>query len=113
MVTITNAIQKDSDKGSFVLLELTSEVEMVQSQSTLRFYATVRKCTVSCTLDLQTAKACIGKQIPGSIVRVQSEPYEYTNESTGEVMLLSHRWDYVPEESKSAPNPALVSQLIA
>jgi hypothetical protein len=91
MVTITNVIERESDKGSFVLLELSGDVEMVQSQNTLRFYATVRKCTVSTTLDLQAAKACIGKQLPGTIVRVQSEPYEYTNESTGEVMLLSHR----------------------
>jgi hypothetical protein len=90
MVTITNAISKQSEKGPFVVLELSGDVEMVQSQSTLRFYATVRKCTVSSTLDLQTAQACIGKQLPGRIAKVPCAEYEFVIPETGEVITLSH-----------------------
>jgi len=113
MVTITNVIQKESERGPFVVLELTGDLEMVQSQNTLRFYATARKCTVPSTFDLQKAKACIGKQVPGTIQRVQSEPYEYTNESTGEVLQLAHRWEYVPEGAKVVQMQALASQQYA
>jgi hypothetical protein len=64
MVTITNATQKQSDKGPFVALELSGDIEMVQSQSTLRYDATVRKCTVvlrwKCKLlKLQLASSCL------------------------------------------------------
>jgi hypothetical protein len=57
MVTINNATQNQSEKCPFVALELSGDIEMVQSQSTLRYYATVRKCTVASTLDMQTAQA--------------------------------------------------------
>lgn len=70
---------------------------MVQSQQNGRFYATVRKCTVSTTFDDKVAKSLIGTQLLGRIVRVECEPYEYTLESTGEVISLAHRWGYWPE----------------
>jgi hypothetical protein len=40
-------------------LELTDDAELVQSQNTGRFYATVRRCFISSTFDEETAKALI------------------------------------------------------
>ena len=99
MVRITNATQKMGENGPFVLLELTGDIEMVQSMKTLKFYATVRKCSVTTTVDLATAKSFIGRQMPGRIVRVQSDPYDFTDPNTGEVISLAHKWEYIPEQT--------------
>ena len=98
MVTVTGYKTKQAKDGrEFTLLEMTGGLEMVQSQETGRFYATVRKCSVSSTFDEAVAKSLVGTQLPGKIVRVECDPYEYTIESTGEVITLAHRWGYVPE----------------
>lgn len=103
MVRITNAVLKDSENGPFVLLELSGELEMVQSQNSGRFYATVRKCNISATVDLETAKGFIGKEMEGNIVRVETEPYEHLLERTGELVTLSHRWEFRPPEASLTP----------
>lgn len=97
MVIVKNYHLREGENGNYVSLELMSDVELVQSANTGRFYATVRKCFISSTFDEQTAKMLVGKELPGAITRVQSEPYEYTLES-GEVIQLAHRYDYVPDE---------------
>jgi hypothetical protein len=33
------------------------------------------------------------------VVKVECEAYEYTIKETGEVVELSHRWEYRPEET--------------
>ncbi len=109
-VIVTDYKVKEAKDGrSFTLLELqSSEIEMVQSQQNGRFYATVRKCTVSSTFDERIAKMMVGKAMPGKIVRVECDPYEYTVESTGEVISLAHRWGFWPENA-DAPMPEMVS----
>jgi hypothetical protein len=47
--------------------------------------------------EMQTAQASIGKQLPGRIAKVPCAEYEYTIEETGEVITLSHHWEYLPE----------------
>lgn len=90
-----------NDGSEFIALQLEGGVEFVQSQQTGKFYATVRKCNMPCTFDEQTAQTLIGQSIPGSIVRVSSEPYDYTIQSTGEVIQLAHSYQYQPEDSSS------------
>jgi hypothetical protein len=41
----------------------------------------------------------------GKIEKIASELYEYTVEETGEVITLSHRWEFLPE---NAPTPIRV-----
>ena len=98
MVTITNTSSRTRKDGtSFIVLEITGSVELVQSQTTGRFYATVRKCNIPCTFDETIAQAMIGQQIEGSIERVQVEPYEFLNKRTGEVLTLQHGYAYRPK----------------
>ena len=102
MVTITNiAIRKTKDGKTFTSLELTGGLEMVQSQETGKFYATVRKCSVPTTFDEQIAKGLIGSSLEGNIVRSEALPYDYTNPDTGEVMTLNYSWTYVPNDQSS------------
>lgn len=102
MVTI-KSIKKylKNDGSEFIALQLEGGVEFVQSQQTGKFYATVRKCNMACTFDQQTAEQLIGQTIAGTIVRVSSEPYDYTIPSTGEAIQLAHSYQYQPEDSSS------------
>ena len=71
-----------------------SGVEPVQSQHSGKFYFTTRTCLVPTTLDYATAQSLIGSELPGTVRRVASEPYEYLVKATGEVITLAHRYEY-------------------
>lgn len=100
MVTVKNYQLREGKDGkpSYITLELEGDIELVQSSNTGRFYATCRKCHIFSTFDEATAKMMIGKQMPGSIVRIEKEPYDYTLPETGEVIKLAHSYSYLPEE---------------
>ena len=102
MVIVKNYHLREGEKGSYVTLELQGDMELVQSQNTGRFYATARRCSIYSTFDEYTASRMIGTEMEGRIQRVPCEPYEYTIPESGEVVVLTHSWDYTPEE---APAP--------
>ena len=57
MLTVTNYKKRISKDGSeFITIEVQGGLEMIQSQVTGRFYATVRKSTVSTTFGEDVAK---------------------------------------------------------
>ena len=99
MVQIIAAHQRESERGTFVSLELQGGPEMVQSQASGRFYLTAKRCFISTTFNEDQAQALVGTKFKGSIVRVEVPEYEFTLPETGEVILLNHRWDYCPEEA--------------
>lgn len=99
MVTVSGFAERQRKDGSpFITLELTGSVEIVESQTTGKMYATVRKVSIPSTFDASIAQAMIGQKIEGEIVRVICEPYEFTNPRTGEVIKLQHSWAYQPNE---------------
>lgn len=103
MVTIVNFKKTANKEGEeFFALEIQGGVEMVRSKETGRFYATAKKTSMPSTFDEATCQAMIGQQISGRVVKVDCEPYEYTIKSTGEVITLSHRYEYSPEETQTA-----------
>ena len=80
MVTVTGYQEVAKKDGStFISLELSGGVELVQSQTSGGFYATVRKVRIPSTFDETIAKMIIGQQIEGSIERVTVPPYEFVN----------------------------------
>lgn len=101
MVTILAAHLREGENGSFVSLELQGDVEMVQSMNTGRFYATAKRCFVSSTFTEDQAKELIGKKMPGTVVRIDSEPYDFTIPETGEIIELSHTYSYLPADAPS------------
>ena len=113
MVTVKEAHERmGKDNKPFVSLELIGGLELVQSQNTGRFYATARRCFVSSTFNLETAKQFIGQKMPGKIVRIQCEPYEFTIPESGEVISLGFRYDFQPEENPAADS-AKTKKMIA
>ncbi len=104
MVIVKDYFLREGEKGDFVTLQLEGEIELVQSQSSGRHYATARRCNIYSTFDEETASRMIGSVISGRIVRVPCEPFEYTIPETGEVITLNFSWDYNPDD---APAPKL------
>lgn len=98
MIKVSKVLRKEGENGPFVLLELQGGLELVQSQKTGLFYGTVRKCTITCTEDYETAQQFIGQQLPGKIEKVECAPYQYIVPESGEVLDLTHQWQYVPEK---------------
>jgi hypothetical protein len=112
MVTVTGYLERErKDGSSFVVLEITGGLELVQSSSSGNYYATVRKCTIPSTFSAEIAKSIIGQQIPGDIVRVSVDPYQYVNKRTGEIMQLQHSYAYRPEGSMELIGQTQVSEL--
>ena len=95
MVRIVNYQKRETEEGKeFFVLELQGGIEMVKSQQTNKFYVTARKATISSTFDELTCKALLGTELPGKVVKVSCEPYEYTIKDTGETITLSHTYEY-------------------
>lgn len=99
MVRIVNYKKRQAEEGKeFFALEITGGIEMVMSQATGQFYATAKKAYLASTFDEETCKAIVGSEMPGSIIKAECEPYEYTIRDTGEVITLNYRYVYLPEQ---------------
>jgi hypothetical protein len=98
MVKIIDFVKRQNKDGEeFNALIIQGGLEMVKSNQTGRYYATAKKASVTSTLDDLTCKELIGEKIPGSVQKVECEPYEFTLKETGEVVTLNHRWMYLKE----------------
>jgi hypothetical protein len=98
MVTIVDFVKRQNREGKeFNALILQSGLELVKSQETGNYYATSKRASISSTFDDAACRNIIGQQIPGSIQRVESEPYPFAVKETGEVLTLTHRWVYTKE----------------
>jgi hypothetical protein len=112
MVTVTNALERVKKDGTtFPVLEISGGAELVLSQTTQRYYATVRKCTIPFTGTMEVAKMLIGQKIEGEIVKVICEPYSFTNPRTGEVLQLQHGYSYRPKDSQDLVGHTRVQEL--
>jgi exosome complex RNA-binding protein Rrp42 (RNase PH superfamily) len=112
MVTVTNYKERESKDGrKFLTLELTGGVEMVQSQTNGQWYATMRKTSIPCTFSEELAKQLIGTQMQGNIVKQEVEPYEYTNQRTGEVLKLNYNYSFQPNQSEELIGSQKVSEM--
>ena len=84
-----------NDNGNdYCILTLEGEVEMAKSSTTGKFYATTKSCNVPTTFDEEKCKDLIGSLMPGRIVRVETEPYDYVIPTTGETIQLNYSYEY-------------------
>jgi hypothetical protein len=114
MVRIIGFKQREKEDGTpFFILELQGGVEMIRSTETGQFYATAKKAYVTSTFDEQTCKALIGTEISGTIVKKEVEPYSYVVKETGEELVLTHRWVFVPESKEETKQVEAINQLMA
>ncbi len=85
------------DGSTFNSLVVQGGVEGDKSKEKGRNYLTARTARVACTFDELTCESLKGTQIPGSVKKVEVEPYEYAHPNTGEIMTLTHRYEYISE----------------
>ena len=96
MVTITGVNTRETKDGrSFLTLQLSGGLQFVQSMSTGKFYAKMSSTSIPCVFEETLAKQLIGTQMPGEIVKIDTDPYEFVTQS-GEVMMLNHTYSYRP-----------------
>lgn len=100
MVRIVGFKECSSLEGkSFISLVLQGGIELIHSANG-NLYATARKTSVASTFDEETCKSLIGSELPGKIEKVECEPYEYTVQQTGEILVLNYRYLFVAEDEK-------------
>jgi hypothetical protein len=100
MVTISGYNERVNKEGKpFYTLTVQGGLEMVLSEKTGRYYCTAKQSSVPSTFTEQVCKDLIGTKLPGKVSKVACEPFEYTVQETGEVILLNHRWVYSPSEA--------------
>ncbi|WP_452221432.1 hypothetical protein [Lacinutrix salivirga] len=113
MVRIINYKERQVEDGRiFFVLELQGGVEMVMSQETNQFYATAKKAFISSTFDEETCKALIGTSMPGKIEKQTCEAYQYTVKETGEMIILNHRYVYIPELEALTKEDKAIQELL-
>ena len=93
MVTIVDFKKRINSEGEeFNALILQGGLEMVKSKESGNYYATAKTASIASTFTDQVCNGLIGQEIPGSIQKVNCDPFEYTIKETGEVISLAHRW---------------------
>lgn len=98
MVKITDYKLRESHDGkTFYALTLQGGLEIVKSSSG-NSYLTAKSASMPTTFTETTCQTLIGTELPGSIKKVECEPYDYTIKETGEVIQLTYRYEYVEEE---------------
>ena len=98
MVTVTkHFLREDAEGNNYSMLELTGDMEIMFFKASGRPYATARRCSMPATFAPEVCIGLLGKQIPGSIKKIDCESYDYTVPETGETIQLEHRWQYAPE----------------
>ncbi|MBL7887065.1 MAG: hypothetical protein JNJ52_09975 [Flavobacterium sp.] len=113
MVTIVDYKSFERENGEkFFGLVVQGGIEAVKSQQTGKTYFTARTVTVPTTFDESTCSGLIGTKIGGVIKKVETDPYDYTVTETGEVIQLTHSYEYMTEEdsviTKNIVQPELV-----
>jgi hypothetical protein len=111
-VTITNVLERVTKEGkAFPVLEISGNAELVLSQTTQKYYCTLRRCFIPFTGTMEVAKMLIGQKIEGEIVNVIVAPYDFINQRTGEVMKLQHSYAYRPKDSQDLVGHTRVQEL--
>ncbi len=113
MVTIVNyrKFQRE-DETEFFVLVVQGGLEVVKSKETGKMYFTARTAKVPCTFNETMCKAFIGIELEGSVEKVETEPYEYPNSETGEIMTLTHRYEFVSIEDEVMKNHVIEDELV-
>ena len=87
MVTVKEIKRaKNSSGEEFYGLIVQSGAMAVKSKKSGRLYFTAKTAFVATTFDEETASSLIGVEFEGTIKKIQTDPYEYIIEETGEII---------------------------
>src|SRR5690606_40684319 len=104
--------QKEDDGSVFHALVVQGGLEVVKSKSTAKNYFTAKTARVACTFNEETCKQLIGTELPGKIQKVETTPYDYLVPETGEMITLSHRYEYLSDEEAIVKDHVVDRELV-
>ncbi len=99
MVKVIDFKSRTNESGQeFFALIVQGGAEPIRSAKTGKLYFSAKTASVPSTFDEETCQSLIGCSFEGSVRKVACDPYNYTIGETGEVIELSHCYEYVNEE---------------
>jgi hypothetical protein len=107
MVTIVG-LEKRKNKlkdEEFTVMILQGDVVVAISKTTGKPYLTARKTSIPCTFEEKFAQFLIGQSLPGTIERLECDPYEFVIPNTKKKVTLTHTFQY-------SPNPVTVEEVV-
>lgn len=114
MVTIVDFKTYQREDGTdFNVLIAQGGIEAVKSKVTQKTYLTARKANVPTTFNAITCEGLIGTQLPGSIKKVEVDPYQYLIPDTGEMITLSHHYEYMDDQDAIITNNVVDKEMVA
>ena len=114
MVTVSDVRACINLKGEpFFALVLMGGITFVRSSKSNNFYATAWKGSIPTTFTEEFCKSLVGKTLPGEIERVESEPYQYTIPSSGEAIILTHKYRFNPNPNMPSMEDAVFTPEMA
>ncbi|WP_367756119.1 hypothetical protein [Flavobacterium sp. WC2430] len=114
MVTITDYKTFSKENGeNFFALVVQGGLEAVRSAQTSKMYFTAKTATVPTTFNETTCKSLVGTTLDGSVKKVECDDYEYTVKDTGEIITLTHRYEYISDEEEILSNNLVDKELVA
>jgi hypothetical protein len=100
MVTISGYAERESKDGKkFYALTIQGGMDLVLSEQSGSYYATAKQASITSTFDERTCQGLVGSKLPGKISKIVCQPFEYTIKETGEIVTLTHRRAYSPNEA--------------
>ena len=113
MVTIVDYKTYQKEDGTdFNVLIAQGGIEAVKSKTTQKTYLTARKANVPTTFNAMTCETLLGTQLQGSIRRIEVEPYQYLVPESGELITLSHHYEYLDEEETVIANNVVEKEMV-
>jgi len=114
MVTIVNYEPREKEGKTFYAITLQGEERIALSEETGNCYLTADKTTITTTFNEAACQMLIGKKLPGSIKRIECNPYLWKNKDTGEEKTIMHKFQYSPEETSAVmtANPPMQLQSV-
>lgn len=98
MVTIIGLEKrKNKEDKEFNVLILQGGIETIISKETGKPYLTARQTSIPCTFDEVMAKTLLGEKLPGEILKMDCEEYEFTIPDSGKKITLAYTYVYNPE----------------
>jgi hypothetical protein len=89
--------RKNADGKEFFALIIMGAIEFIKSSISGNYYATAWKTSITSTFNEDVCQSLVGKAFPGMIEKVTVEPYEFKVPSSGETLMLTHKYRFNPE----------------
>jgi len=87
----------NSEGKEFFALILMGGITLIKSSISGNYYASAWKTSITSTFSESVCKTLVGQTLPGVIERIEVEPYPFKIPTTGETIMLTHKYRFNAE----------------